>query len=127
MEVSDSLHISFASKWTKIHFITRVSIHEDLVSCEHIKMTSKDAWEPSIVLLNKIRSNRINPKLHKQIQHIHSNDNKYKYNDINCDEAHLHFIYRSLSNLRERLIRQVTKVYNIDEETLDIPTRRKFV
>ena len=132
IDVNDELTIPMHTVGTKIMFETRSPTDVELRTCHHITMTSPTTWNPERVSLGETHSR---PELYGpayRIGRVTTTDRyEYEYADPTSDEAHIHGIDPSLTDLKEQLLskinRGISTTSSYDPDFEDAPDRRTFV
>lgn len=120
IEATSELTIPLVTRGTKIFFRSRVPTARELATCEHIPLTATREWNPSEVTMSQLATQQTPPMFRQNESRIGS---QWSYLDATNDHAILNEIDPTLVQLRERII----STMNIDENTVDVPTRRTFV
>ncbi|KAI2500086.1 Reverse transcriptase (RNA-dependent DNA polymerase) [Fragilaria crotonensis] len=128
IDVDASLRIPLQPAGTKLQFRTRVPTADELRTCEHIHMTSADAWNPSEVMMVQALVQGGSAMQWKRQASSASSTQRYEYVDADCDDALLDSVEPSLVHLGKLLTQyHLSQLDTTVLEQLDVPSRRTFV
>ena len=126
---------------TKLVFNTRVPSKDELATCPHVDMTSREVWEPSEIILGKVSSSPssvLRQVFSIKVDEQHATTHEfsryikeiYKYSDPSSDEAILNEVNPILIQMTERIISGTKEgdnhAVNVDWEMDDIPAKHTF-
>ena len=132
IDADEDVSIPLRSEGTKVLFTTRTPTLEELHSCTKIHLTSQSPWEPTTVQLGQIQQLATRREQPRVLSEYHS-IRKYEYVEPDSNDADLHSIDPTLTNLGRLLDTTINTATTISSATTedptmeDIPSQRTYV
>lgn len=134
IDIDDTTKIPMQTNGTKIFFNTRAPTLDELRDCAKVHLTSKQEWNPTEVSMKQTTSikaiTKYTPSFRISEMTMSINETAFEYVDPKDDDALLHSIDPSLTDLKEQLMakvpRNIAQVTRYEDSLEDLPTRQTY-